>query len=634
MSSVVKENEILTSIPETATARPVASSTAAGTSDASKRPQPVALEVSVTVNGARTVAGSDKREPFSESTKTVLIFGHGAVIRLTSSVAPGQLLFLTNEKTKKEVVCQVVKSKNYHHVSGYVELEFTEAVAGFWGMRFPAAGAPQTSPYSAIAAPLAQPVTAPVTPASAQKPATAPAIESQQSALSVSGLTEAKFAAPVLQQTSPAAEAPPSISSSQPAVPPSQNLRVKEFPASIGSGVSESSKVTKVVEISRTRALAPEERITTTKVSAAASKSLLDSDEVKMPTWLEPLARNAAASSAAAEASAKEQSRNHDDVLAEPDLSITEISDVPETANLAVAAPSFGTRLLVGESDSLAAGTEGSSKKFLILGIAAGLLLLIGTGAWYMRQTPGGPAAAVSASSQSIVADNGNAVQSAQQAQVSAPSQSTSSGTYTAAAAPAATGTTGSSSGAASSLPEPVNASLKTMTKEPATNAVSPTSAQRAKKPMLGEVNLSAPIVNIPASGQPALAEALDFEGSSQPGPNGGLASGLGVSNSRQPAAPPVPLPVGGDVKAARLISSAPPIYPAIARTQRLGGNVLIDALVDATGKITSMKIVSGPPLLQQAAMDSLRQWKYEPAQLDGKPVATHLTVTIQFKLQ
>ena len=118
MSTVVKENQILASIPETA------------------RPQPVALEVSVTVNGARTIAGSDKREPFSESTKTVLIFGHGAVVRLTSSVAPGQLLFLTNEKTKKEVVCQVVKSKNYHNVSGYVELEFTEPVAGILGHAF------------------------------------------------------------------------------------------------------------------------------------------------------------------------------------------------------------------------------------------------------------------------------------------------------------------------------------------------------------------------------------------------------------------------------------------------------------------------------------------------------------------
>src|SRR5437879_1039430 len=134
MPPTVKENAILTAMAGAAQ-RPAPTTTLPG--DAAIKQQPVALEVPVTINGARAVEGSDKREPFSESTKTVLIFGNGAVIRLSSSVAPGQLLFLTNEKTKKEVVCQVVKSKNYRNVSGYVELEFTESVVGFWGMRFP-----------------------------------------------------------------------------------------------------------------------------------------------------------------------------------------------------------------------------------------------------------------------------------------------------------------------------------------------------------------------------------------------------------------------------------------------------------------------------------------------------------------
>jgi hypothetical protein len=81
------------------------------TAGAGAKPQPAAVEIPVTVNGARTIEGSAKREPFSETTQTVLVFGNGAVIRLNSPVAPGQLLFLTNEKSKKEVVCQVVKSK-------------------------------------------------------------------------------------------------------------------------------------------------------------------------------------------------------------------------------------------------------------------------------------------------------------------------------------------------------------------------------------------------------------------------------------------------------------------------------------------------------------------------------------------
>lgn len=158
MAPISKDTEVLTAPTATSTAvsspmQPRHEVTATGS-----RPQPVALEVPVTVNGARTVEGSDKREPFSETTKTVLVFGNGAVIRLGSPVAAGQLLFLTNEKTKKEVVCQVVKSsKNYKNVSGYVELEFTESVVGFWGMRFPSdrIGTPAPAPAPVASLPSA-----------------------------------------------------------------------------------------------------------------------------------------------------------------------------------------------------------------------------------------------------------------------------------------------------------------------------------------------------------------------------------------------------------------------------------------------------------------------------------------------
>src|SRR5690242_1162578 len=130
MAPVIKDSNTLTA-PES----PARSGSTS--SESAVKAQPVALEIPITVNGARTAEGSDKREPFSESTKTVMVFGSGAVIKLTSAMAPGQLLFLTNEHTKKEVVCQVVKSKNYRNASGYVELEFTETAVGFWGMRFP-----------------------------------------------------------------------------------------------------------------------------------------------------------------------------------------------------------------------------------------------------------------------------------------------------------------------------------------------------------------------------------------------------------------------------------------------------------------------------------------------------------------
>jgi protein TonB len=115
----------------------------------------------------------------------------------------------------------------------------------------------------------------------------------------------------------------------------------------------------------------------------------------------------------------------------------------------------------------------------------------------------------------------------------------------------------------------------------------------------------------------------------------GGLDSGLAAGgNGRQPAAPEAPLPVGGDVKAAKLISSVAPVYPILAKNQHVSGNVVIDASIDETGHVTTVKVISGPALLHQAAMVAVRQWKYQPASLDGKPVSMHLTVTLQFRPQ
>src|SRR5690242_16181059 len=157
MAPVTKDSGTLTANGE-ALAR--SGSATASPSESAAKPQPVSLEVPISVNGVRTMEGSDKREPFSETTKTVMVYGSGAVIRLNSAMAPGQLLFLTNERTKKEVVCQVVKSKNYRNVSGYVELEFTEPAVGFWGMRFPGdriGPSPQAAPARPVAQKTEQP---------------------------------------------------------------------------------------------------------------------------------------------------------------------------------------------------------------------------------------------------------------------------------------------------------------------------------------------------------------------------------------------------------------------------------------------------------------------------------------------
>ncbi len=132
------------------------------------------------------------------------------------------------------------------------------------------------------------------------------------------------------------------------------------------------------------------------------------------------------------------------------------------------------------------------------------------------------------------------------------------------------------------------------------------------------------------ASSLPSEPPAIQAEVS--PLPEGEPIGGA-LSSHVAPAAPPLHAPVGGMVQEARLIHSISPVYPALAKSNRVSGDVALDALIDATGNVTKMKVISGPVLLQQAAMETVRHWKYEPARLDGLAVAMHLTVTVRFRL-
>jgi TonB family C-terminal domain len=154
--------------------------------------------------------------------------------------------------------------------------------------------------------------------------------------------------------------------------------------------------------------------------------------------------------------------------------------------------------------------------------------------------------------------------------------------------------------------------------------------AELAKKPSLGAVRLSAPKVTRNAS---ASETATAEPGLAMNGVAAADSSGLGLlaNKSKGPAAP---LAVGGDVKVAKLLSSVPPVYPQMARTQRVSGDVTIDALIDVNGRVSTMRVISGPALLRDAAMSAVRQWKYQSATLNGVATATHLTVTVQFRLQ
>jgi protein TonB len=82
-----------------------------------------------------------------------------------------------------------------------------------------------------------------------------------------------------------------------------------------------------------------------------------------------------------------------------------------------------------------------------------------------------------------------------------------------------------------------------------------------------------------------------------------------------------------------RKIADARPVYPEIARTARVEGTVVLEAVLDPTGRVTQLRVVRSIPLLDQAALDAVRQWRYTPSAYGGKPVSVLMTVTIRFTL-
>jgi TonB family protein len=155
-------------------------------------------------------------------------------------------------------------------------------------------------------------------------------------------------------------------------------------------------------------------------------------------------------------------------------------------------------------------------------------------------------------------------------------------------------------------------------------------SAQPAKKPALGDVHLSAPVVSRGTNSQQIGAALPTIETDAVPAGVDPLAV-VAFFRGGESA---VPLPVGGDVKAAQLIKSVPPIYRPIAGQQFMPGEVQIDALVDSSGNVAAVKALSGPAILRDAALVAVKQWKFSPALLDGQPTAMHLTVTLRFRNQ
>jgi periplasmic protein TonB len=113
---------------------------------------------------------------------------------------------------------------------------------------------------------------------------------------------------------------------------------------------------------------------------------------------------------------------------------------------------------------------------------------------------------------------------------------------------------------------------------------------------------------------------------------------GLGLSASptirpAHPARSAGPIHVSSGVAAGQLIVPIQPHYPAIALATRSQGTVVVAATISTTGRIESLRVLSGPPLLVTAATDAIRLARYRPWTLNGEPVEVETTINVVFSL-
>ena len=522
---------------------------------------PVAHETAVLATGART-DDSGKRELFKENTTTALVFPNGGVIRLAAAAAPGQLLFLTNPQTRREVVAQVTRRRNNPSSGFYIELEFTEPAPDFWGVAFPEAPpqadaaprAAQTQVAEPALAPAAAEFLQPAEDASDDLSPNAPApsteevnalmeeVEALRAQLKSMQSQAANTGLPAMQLPAPQA---PALSSAPPVPPaPAPDL-----------GTMLSSLV------------AAQTAPPTPPVTAAPSE----------PT---PAASPAVHTPAPQQKSPAHEPDELDALLPKPALDFKNARVPPPNspAHAPVVPPSDRSGML----------------RLALLAVVS--LFAVMVAAWNMHLLPW--LAPKPNSSQAAAAQPTTKPTPRPTAAPKTDPRATASNTSTASIPPS------TATDAASSQPAPSSSSAAT---PPASSNLVDTSALSADASHSSNHNATnPPLTSIAKHSAVRDSKSADADNSAASANDGSIS-------------PP------------RLIKSVRAVAPGAALRQFMTGNVTLDAFIDKTGQVKSMKVLSGPPSFHKAAMDALKKYRYEPARQNGKPVSAHLTVTIPF---
>jgi len=121
--------------------------------------------------------------------------------------------------------------------------------------------------------------------------------------------------------------------------------------------------------------------------------------------------------------------------------------------------------------------------------------------------------------------------------------------------------------------------------------------------------------------------------------PGGSMGGVIGGMVGAPPPPPPKPaapkrITVGGQVEESKKIYAPPPEYPQIAKMARVQGLVRLAAVISKDGTIQDLHLISGPPLLVNAAMQAVARWRYQPTLLNGEPVDVDTEIDVNFTLQ
>lgn len=498
----------------------------------------VAREVRVKVTGARPVNVTGERELFTESTTTVLVFEKGAVIHLTAAVTPGQLLFLTNEESKREVVAQVTRKRTFRPTECYAELEFIESAPGFWGMEFSAATA--------------------LLPKDAKEIAAAELIASAETTED-----ELEEAAPP-----PSADEVQALKKEVDALRSQLNLlQAQPEPATPPAAAIPDTAVVPAVEV------APKAEATTAPAEPAPSFGHTSESSAIETTpehkWI----------SAAGE-----------EFLQQPTMDFH--IPVPKRKR------SFRAR------GQFTPGFRTGMLRVAVLSII--LAALVGT-AWYKHWLPW--MKEQESKKISVASWAGSVTTAAPMPEVrpTSPSpaavgtpQVKSGNDIPPASAPAA------ESSQPAALPDKTPSEIATGNEnEKGMDSSLPTLARKKRAAREKKVP---PVLMAKSSPPPALpAKAVNST----------------ATSASNPILRPPKL-----IKSERAAASLDDLRDFET------GSVVIDAIIDTAGDVTSPNVLSGPPSLRRPALEALKHYKYDPATLNGKPVPAHVTVKIQFHFE